>query len=30
MSSKFFTINYFGSSKIIGQDPSRVIIINYN
>jgi len=30
MSSKVFTINYFGSSKIIGQDSSRVIIINYN
>jgi len=30
MSSKFFTINYFGSSKIIGQNPSQIIIINYN
>ena len=30
MSSNFFTINYFGFSKIIGQDSSWVIIINYN
>jgi len=31
MSSNFFIINYFGSSKIIGQDPSQIIIIiNYN
>jgi len=30
MSSKFFTINYFASFKIIGQDLSGVIIINHN
>jgi len=26
MSSKFFTINYFGSSKIIGQDSSGLLL----